>query len=127
MTRDQEREQELERGRQVAARAQRRALLERYEKAPGVKVMVSLPGHRYYEPRGQVNIYHVDGVEVAHEQVASDDFPSDNLMAMLAMSIETTVGLAQVPATPPSHKISEETRAYHRQLRERNKGRSDIK
>ena len=121
----------MQRGRQVAQRAERRSVIARYEEGKKIKIMVPLPGHPKHEPEGRVNLYYVDEVLVFSENIyppASADYvhPSDALMATLALAIGATTGFDGIPAERPTHRISEDSKRYNAALRERNKGRPDF-
>lgn len=118
------RELEMSRGAQIAQRAERLTLLQRYKLGKRMQVMVALPGHPLYEHVGQVNMYDVDGVRVFHENVSNDAFPSDALMATLALAIAATTGLDGLPPVEPTHKVPD--RAYSAEMRARNAGRPDF-
>lgn len=83
---------EMERGRLIGQRKERQRDLDRLVEAKKVSIMVALPGHAYYEPKGRVNIFHVDGVAVAHQNIMADDYPSEGVMAVLLLSVGSTVG-----------------------------------
>jgi hypothetical protein len=94
------RKQEVERGRLVAARAQRASDLDRYVAGKKVKIMVALPGHPYYVAfaPARVNIFYVDGIDIGHENVAADNYPSEALMAKIALAVGATVGMDGIPS-----------------------------
>lgn len=87
----------MERGRTIAGRAKRESDLYRYVQGKKVKIMVALPGHPFYEPTGRVNLFYVDDVMIGHEQVAGDEYPSEGLMAVIAMAVGATVGFDGIP------------------------------
>lgn len=84
--------QEMQRGQQIAQRAQRESDLQRFIAAKKVKVMVALPGHALYERTGRVNLFEVDGVRVASQNEQEDDYPSVTVMAFIQMAVSATVG-----------------------------------
>lgn len=107
---------ELERGRIIAQRAQRQRDLTRYEKGGKVKVMVAMNGHENYEPRGQVNLFYVAGVKVAHQNIIDDDYPSEGVMAFIALAVGVTVGTEGIPPvmddSPDAAAARERRNAY---------------
>lgn len=92
------RQQEMERGRQIAERARRADDLSRYKACCKVGVMNALKGHAYWHPQGCVDIFYVDGVEVAHQNEIDDDFPSETVMATIALAVGATVGFEGIPS-----------------------------
>lgn len=109
------RKQEMERGRIIAGRAKRQSDLSRYIEGKKVKVMVALPGHPYYEPHGRVDIFYVDNVEIGHENQDSDEYPSETVMAKIALAVGATVGFDGIPSSttidPATRKRRDEYRA----------------
>jgi len=129
MNREQRNNAEIERGRFVAARAQRRQDLERLTLSTHVRVTVALQGHPLYEDRGQVNIFYVGvsneawnkGVSgippCAHENTNNDDYPSEATMARILLGIAALEGqsaLDNVPTLPPTHEVSAGAREYRK-------------
>lgn len=116
----------MDRGRQIAERAKRMDDLSRYKTAKKVAVMCALPGHPYYQPFGCVDIFYVDDVAVAHQNQVDDDFPSEVVMATIAMAVSCTVGLEGIPDAqsgidPADRKRRDEYRArMGAQLRQNN-------
>lgn len=88
---------EMERGRVIAERKKRESDLSRLKEGKKVKIMVAIHGHAYYEPRGQVNIFYVEDVEVCHQNVADDDYPNEFVMATIQLAVSATVGYDGVP------------------------------
>lgn len=125
---------EMRRGRVIAERARRRSDLDRYVKGGKVQVKVALPGHALYKNThnrsgdtvGMVNLFYVDGVMVCHENTAEDEYPSERVMATLALAVGATVGFEGIPDPEPTHKVSAEAKEYNRQLRARNIHRQDM-
>lgn len=132
---NEQKNQELERGRLIAGRAKRQSDLDRYVDGKKVKIMVALPGHPLYvdtkkdrqDRYGQTNLFYVDGVQIAHQNTADDDYPSEGVMAVIAMAVGATVGFDGIPEVRPTHHVSEESKSYAAALRAANKGRPDIK
>lgn len=128
------REIEMERGRVIADRARRLSDLERYVVAKKVKIMVALPGHPLHDTlydrstlRGHVNIFSVGGVQCCHENTAEDEYPSERVMATIALAVGATVGFDNIPPPQPTHRVSADGKAYNARLREANKHREDMK
>lgn len=110
---------EMERGRIIAERAKRQDDLDRYVAGKKVAIMVALPGHRHYDQTAaRVNIIYVDDVEIGHENIAADDYPSEALMAKIALAVGATIGFEGIPS---NSTIDDETRrrrdAYRNQVR----------
>lgn len=97
---------ELERGRIIAERARRSSELLRFKVGGKLKWDVALEGHPLYEPKGQVNLFIVDDVQVAHQNVMDDDYPSEAVYATVVMAINATVGTEGVPG--PDYELSDE-------------------
>lgn len=89
---------EMERGRVIADRARRESDLNRLVKGKKVKIMVALPGHAYYEPNGRVNLFFVEKVLVAHQNLQEDDYPNEVVMATIQLAVSATVGYDGVPS-----------------------------
>lgn len=89
---------EMERGRVIADRARRESDLNRLVEGKKVKVMVALPGHAYYEPHGRVNLFYVEKVLVAHQNLQEDDYPNEVVMATIQLAVSATVGYDGVPS-----------------------------
>lgn len=104
--RDERTKLEMERGRIIAERAKRQSDLSRYIEGKKVKVQCALPGHPYYEPHGRVNIFYVDNVDIAHQNEDADDYPSETVMAKVALAVGATVGMEGIPSAT---KIDEAT------------------
>lgn len=107
---------ELERGRIIGGRAKRESDLARLVQGKKVKVMVALSGHAYYEPTGQVNIFYVEGVEVAHQNIIADDYPSEPVMAVIQLAVSATVGYEGIPS---EETIDPAVRARRNEYRDR--------
>lgn len=125
-TRDEQREEELARGRAMASRAERLALIERYGLAKKLKIMIALPGHTFYRAEGDVymQLFFVDEVMVAHANRNDPDYPSDALMATLALAIDAAAGgVRDLPPLPPTHHVSKEAKEYNQRLAEINRER----
>lgn len=130
LTRDQVREQEMARGRAIGARAEKRALLERYEDTRGVTT------HHSKAPNGGSDGLYgekqwvVGGTVVATVPAGglwTEDYPSDALLLTLALAINATVGADSVPLPRPTHVVSDAGKEYNARLRATNKGRLDFK
>lgn len=89
---------EMERGRIIGERKKREDDLARLVQGKKVQIMVALPGHAYYQPKGRVNIFRVDGVEIAHQNEIDDDYPSEPVMAIIQLAVSATVGYDGVPS-----------------------------
>lgn len=100
---------ELERGRVIGMRKMRENHLARYVHAGKVKVLTALQGHALWEPRGQVNIFSVDGVVIGAQNVLDDDYPSEAIMAKIALAVAATVGTEGIPG--PDYELTEQEKA----------------
>lgn len=116
----------MSRGRVVVARAERLALLERYSRGGKINIMVALPGHEFYENHGRVNLFYVDKVLVAHQNNDEEDYPSEVVMATLALAIGATTGFEGIPATAPTHRVSQAAKDYNAALAATNRNRPDM-
>ena len=106
---------EMERGRIIAERAKRQSDLSRYVEGKKVKVMVALPGHLHYEPHGRVNLFYVADAFLGHENEMTDDYPSEGLMARIALAVAATVGFEGIPSATT---LDAETRARRNAYRD---------
>jgi hypothetical protein len=89
----------MERGRQIAGRAKRSDDLDRY--VAGGKVVRQFARHYHHRPC--VVNFEVAGVCVADGvDTTADDYPSEYLMATLALAIGATVGFDGIPGGPDS-------------------------
>lgn len=113
------RDLEMERGRHIAGRAKRQTDLARYIQGMKVKIMVAMPGHAFYENKGRVNLFYVDEVCVAHQNEMDDDYPSEGVMAVLALSVGATVGFEGIP---PAETLDAQIRARRNEYRDRHLG-----
>jgi hypothetical protein len=115
MTRDEIRNAEIEAGRRAGERAARRDLFERTMKVEDkFKVMVCLPGHRYWKP-GEYNIVvYVEDQEVWHGARDAPDFPPDELMAQLGLATQALDVV--LPPPDPTHRVSKEGKEYSARL-----------
>jgi hypothetical protein len=125
LTRDQVTEQEMARGRAIGARAEKRALLDRYESTNGVVVKLDHDGSQIVSRSWVVNGMIVATVE--YKDLWTEDYPSDALLLTLSLAINATVGMDSVPVPRPTHKVSDSGKDYNTRLRAANKGRPDIK
>lgn len=99
----------------IAQRAKRHSDLDRYVAGKKVSVMVALLGHPQYEGHGRVNLFYVDGVKVASQNISDDDYPSEAVMATIALSVAATVGTDGIPS---GVTIDTETRDRRNQYRD---------
>lgn len=86
---------EMERGRIIAGRAKRHSDLTRYMSAKKVQVVCASPGHPLYAPGpslGEVHLFYVNGVQIGHECTWQDDYPSEAIIAKIALCVGATVG-----------------------------------
>lgn len=86
---------EMERGRIIAGRAKRHSDLTRYMAARKVTIVCASPGNPVYQrgpSLGETHLFFVNGVQIAHEYTWQDDYPSEALMAKIAMCVAATVG-----------------------------------
>jgi hypothetical protein len=117
----------MDRGRQIATAARRRSDLQRLVDAKKVKVMVALPGHPFYDRReGQMNLFYVDGVQVASQNDREADYPSEFVMATLQLAVSATVGYDGVAPPVQTHRVSAEAKAYNAALKKANANRPDM-
>lgn len=119
-------ELEQSRGRQIAGRAKRESDLQRYIQGGKIRVMVALPGHEHYEDKGRVNLFYLndgdaDGTQplLAHQNMMADDYPSEVVVATIAMVVGATIGTEGIPA---AETIDPEVRARRNQYRDRHLG-----
>lgn len=131
---DERKEAELLRGRVIAERAKRRSDLARYVEGGKVKIMVALPGHPHYDSDrdrqgaiGRMNLFLVDDVQIAHESTTADEYPSEAVMAGIALAVGATVGFEGIPDPQPTHAVSAAAKAYNARLAQANKNRTDFK
>lgn len=89
---------EIERGRIIGERKKRESDLTRLVEGKKVKIMCALHGHAYYEPHGCVNIFYVEGVDIGHQNIVEDDYPSEAVMAVIGLAVGATVGYEGVPS-----------------------------
>lgn len=106
----------MERGRIIAQRAKRQSDLSRYIEGKKVSIMVALVGHQFWEDHGRVNLFYVDSVQIGHENEDADDYPSEGLMAVIAMAVSATVGFDGIPN---AETLDAETRARRNVYRDR--------
>lgn len=99
----------------ISERATRQDHLARYVAGKKVKVMVAMSGHKFYQNHGRVNIFYVDGVVIGHANEDEDDYPSEGLMATVALAVNATVGAEGIPS---GQTISPEERARRDKYRE---------
>lgn len=107
----------MERGRIIAARATRERDLARYVAGKKVKVTVALSGHALWVDRGRVKLFYVDGVQIAHQNQLDDDYPSEGVMAVIAMAVNATVGTEGIPPVmddSPEEKAARDQRNAYR-------------
>lgn len=93
-------EEEMERGRQAAARAGRRALLERWEKAHRISLRYDIDGDRrqawlWEKPQ---DLKYAPGTLLAEEK-DHNDFPSESFVAQVALGLQALTG--SLEAAPP--------------------------
>jgi len=113
--------QELERGRVIAGRAKRNSDLDRYVAGKKIKVMCAMPGHPLWENRGRVNLFYLndgdaDGTQpmLAHQNIMDDDYPSEAVMATIAMVVGATIGTEGIPGAETIDKETRERRNVYR-------------
>lgn len=109
---------ELERGRIIAQRARRMRDMDRYVAGKKVQINVALPGHPLYAP-GCVNMFYVGGVMVAHQNILEDDYPSEGVMAVVAVAVATSVGVEGIPPVmddSPEAVAARERRTLYRDM-----------
>lgn len=116
MTLDERREMEMDRGRIIAGRAKRETDLSRLVEGKKVEVFCALPGHEHYQDHGRVNLFKVDGVIVAAQNIVDDDYPNETVMATLMLAVSATVGYDGVPS---AETISKEERNRRNEYRDR--------
>lgn len=92
-------EEEMERGRQVAARAGRRALLERWEKAHRISLRYDIDGDRRQAWLWQK----FDGGRAAEnslllaEEKDHNEWPSEGFVAKVALGLQALTGSLEAP------------------------------
>lgn len=86
---DRQRAEEMERGRQVAARAARLALLERWEAAHKISLRYDIDGDRRQAWLWQKAF--VEGMLIAEEK-NNNDFPSEVFIAKVALGLQAHFG-----------------------------------
>ncbi len=80
--------------------------VERYVAGNKLKLMVALQGHAHYSPVGQVTLFEVDGVTCAHQNLLDDDYPSELVMASIALAVGATLGTEGIPG--PDYALTDE-------------------
>lgn len=107
---------EMERGRIIGERKQRNSDLDRFVLGKKVAINVALPGHAFYEDKGQVNLFYVEGMCVGRQNIIDDDYPSELVMAKIQLAVSATVGYEGVPS---AQTIDPETRSRRDEYRDR--------
>ena len=115
---------EIERGRVIAGRAKRHSDLDRYVAGKKISVMVALPGHALYEPKGRVNLFYLYGKTkdvalIAHQNIIDDDYPSEAVMSAIALVVGATLGTEGIP---DAQTIDPITRARRNEYRDKHLG-----
>lgn len=115
--RERQREQEIERGRVISARAQRVLLLDRY--VAGRKVLA----YADIEAGCTVHEFIVAGVVIGREAFGGEDYPSEALMAKIALAVAATVGTEGIPPAQTIDPIIRAQRDEYRARMQRQVGR----
>lgn len=106
---------EMERGRFVASKAVRLDRIARLKRTAGVSV------HYFHIPYGNGEAWDVGGIEIARVDSDHNDYPTEQLLAVVSLAIAATGGLDRVPdADARGRGPDAESKEYNRRLAERN-------
>lgn len=102
---------EMQRGAFVASKAIRLDRIERLRRTAGVQV------HYFHIPYGNGEAWDVGGIEIARVDADHNDYPTEQLLAVVSLAIAATGGLDRVPDPSPYHPGPDaESKEYNRRL-----------
>src|SRR5258708_6827260 len=105
MDRNERRELEIARGREMGERASRIDTILRWVSAKKVAMTEALPGHKLYDPACRVEIAYVNKVAAASAYI-DQNYPTEQYVAAIGLAISIMVGFDGVaPANPPDRQI----------------------
>jgi hypothetical protein len=122
---DERRQLEMDRGRAIAGRAKRNSDLRRYIKGKKVKLVARATGHPEYAGYNRINEFWVADVKIAEQAEHEDDYPSEGVMAVIALSVAATEGTDGIPSSETIDPAERRRRDEYRRQMGRNLARSE--